>query len=108
VPPRAGPAGRALEAARERVLPFQEGVDGGAPPPWPPGHGTVAGCRAATCGITAETVAPPWMHEQITAEEYESWSEEQCAGVELVDGMIVVGRKTVPGVLTVAIYLSRR
>ncbi|MGW6058697.1 Uma2 family endonuclease [Streptomyces sp. NPDC055189] len=30
------------------------------------------------------------MHEQITAEEYESWSGEQCAGIEIVDGMVVV------------------
>ncbi len=36
--------------------------------------------------MTAEMVAPAWMHEQITAEEYDSWSEEQCAGIEIVDG----------------------
>lgn len=30
------------------------------------------------------------MHEQITAEQYDSWSEEQCAGIEIVDGMAVV------------------
>jgi len=40
--------------------------------------------------MTAEMTAPAWMHEQITAEEYESWSEEQCAGIEIVDGMVVV------------------
>lgn len=40
--------------------------------------------------MSAETVAPAWMHEQITAEEYDSWSEEQCAGIEIVDGMVVV------------------
>ncbi|MET7899569.1 Uma2 family endonuclease [Streptomyces mirabilis] len=40
--------------------------------------------------MTAEMVAPAWMHEQITADEYESWSEEQCAGIEIVDGMVVV------------------
>jgi Uma2 family endonuclease len=39
--------------------------------------------------MTAGTVAP-WMHEQITAEQYDSWSEEQCAGIEIVDGMVVV------------------
>ena len=39
---------------------------------------------------TAEMVASAWMHEQITAEEYESWSEEQCADIEIVDGMVVV------------------
>ncbi|GIG61012.1 hypothetical protein Lfu02_53840 [Longispora fulva] len=40
--------------------------------------------------MTAEAIAPSWMHEQITAEEYDSWSEEQCAGIEIVDGMVVV------------------
>lgn len=40
--------------------------------------------------MTAEMVAPAWMHEQITAEQYDSWSEEQCAGIEVVDGMVVV------------------
>ena len=40
--------------------------------------------------MTAEMVAPAWMHEQITAQEYDSWSEEQCAGIEIVDGMVVV------------------
>ncbi|MEU0832353.1 Uma2 family endonuclease [Streptomyces sp. NPDC005969] len=40
--------------------------------------------------MTAETVAPAWMHEQITAEQYDSWSAEQCTGIEIVDGMVVV------------------
>ena len=35
-------------------------------------------------------VAPAWMHTQITAEQYDSWSDEQCAGIEIVDGMVVV------------------
>jgi Uma2 family endonuclease len=35
-------------------------------------------------------VAPAWMHEQVTAEQYDSWSTEQCAGIEIVDGMVVV------------------
>lgn len=40
--------------------------------------------------MTAEMVAPAWMHSQISAEQYDSWSEEQCAGIEIVDGMVVV------------------
>lgn len=28
--------------------------------------------------MTAEMVAPAWMHTQISAEQYDSWSEEQC------------------------------
>lgn len=35
-------------------------------------------------------IAPEWMHEQVTAADYDSWTEEQCAGIEIVDGMIVV------------------
>lgn len=40
--------------------------------------------------MSAETVAPAWMHEQITAEQYDAWSEEQCAGIEVVGGIVVV------------------
>ncbi|MFJ2472847.1 Uma2 family endonuclease [Streptomyces sp. NPDC087659] len=40
--------------------------------------------------MTAEMVAPAWMHTPISAEQYDSWSEEQCAGIEIVDGMVVV------------------
>jgi Uma2 family endonuclease len=35
-------------------------------------------------------IAPAWMHHQVTAEQYDSWSEEQCEGIEIVDGMVVV------------------
>ena len=40
--------------------------------------------------MNAEMVAPGWMHTQISAEQYDSWPEEQCAGIEVVDGMVVV------------------
>lgn len=40
--------------------------------------------------MTAEMVAPAWMHEQVTAERYATWTEEQCAGIEIVDGMVLV------------------
>ena len=40
--------------------------------------------------MTMDMIAPQWMHEQVTAEEYDSWDEEQCAGIEIVDGMVVV------------------
>jgi Uma2 family endonuclease len=40
--------------------------------------------------MAMEMIAPQWMHEQVTAEEYDSWSEEQCAGIEIVDGMVLV------------------
>jgi hypothetical protein len=38
--------------------------------------------------VTVEMVAPAWMHEQITAERYDSWSAEQCPDIEIVDGMV--------------------
>ncbi|GGK58157.1 Uma2 family endonuclease [Nocardia camponoti] len=38
----------------------------------------------------AEPVAPAWMHQQVTPAEYDSWSAEQCEGIEIVDGMVVV------------------
>lgn len=41
--------------------------------------------------MTVEMVAPAWMHEQVTAEQYAAWTAEQCAGIEIVDGMILVG-----------------
>ena len=40
--------------------------------------------------MSMDMIAPEWMHSQVTAAEYESWSEEQCAGIEIVDGMVVV------------------
>ncbi|MFC9943643.1 Uma2 family endonuclease [Streptomyces pratensis] len=40
--------------------------------------------------MTAEMAVPAWMHTQISAEQYDSWTEEQCAGIEIVDGMVVV------------------
>lgn len=45
---------------------------------------------AGSAVMTAGAIAPMWMHELVTAEQYDSWSEEQCAGIEIVDGMIVV------------------
>lgn len=38
----------------------------------------------------AEMITPAWMHELVTAEQYDSWSPEQCAGIEVVDGIVVV------------------
>jgi Uma2 family endonuclease len=40
--------------------------------------------------MSVDMIAPEWMHSQISAAEYESWAEEQCAGIEIVDGMVVV------------------
>ncbi|RZD74755.1 Uma2 family endonuclease [Streptomyces albidoflavus] len=40
--------------------------------------------------MTAGSVAPAWIRSQISAEQYDSWSEQQCADIEVVDGMVVV------------------
>jgi Uma2 family endonuclease len=40
--------------------------------------------------LSADMTVPAWMHERVTAEQYGSWSEEQCAGIEVVDAMVVV------------------
>ncbi|WP_430478389.1 Uma2 family endonuclease [Streptomyces sp. P11-1] len=40
--------------------------------------------------MAAEMVSPARMHTQISAEQYDSWSAEQCAGIEIVDSMVVV------------------
>ncbi|GGS81767.1 hypothetical protein GCM10010253_65560 [Streptomyces badius] len=40
--------------------------------------------------MTVEMVAPAWMHLQISVGQYDSWSAEQCADIEIVDGRAVV------------------
>ncbi|MFE3442455.1 Uma2 family endonuclease [Nocardia sp. NPDC059180] len=40
--------------------------------------------------MAVTTVIPAWMRQQIAAADYDSWSNEQCAGIEIVDGMVVV------------------
>lgn len=39
--------------------------------------------------VSVDMVAPQWMHTPITVAEYDSWTEEQCAGIEIVDGMVI-------------------
>jgi Uma2 family endonuclease len=48
--------------------------------------------RQGGVAVTVDMV-PAWMHELVTAEQYDSWAEEQCAGIEIVDGMVVVSPK---------------
>ena len=35
-------------------------------------------------------VVPAWMREPVTAEQYGAWTVEQCAGIEIMDGMVLV------------------
>ncbi|WP_122619725.1 Uma2 family endonuclease [Streptomyces sp. Tu 4128] len=39
--------------------------------------------------MTAETTPPAELRQQVTAEQYDSWPEERCAGIEVVDGRVV-------------------
>lgn len=43
-----------------------------------------------TAGMTAGMVVPAWMREQVTVEQYGAWTAEQCAGIEIMDGMVLV------------------
>lgn len=46
--------------------------------------------RGRGAGMTAGMVVPAWMREQVTAEQYGAWTAEQCAGIEIMDGMVLV------------------
>ena len=39
--------------------------------------------------MTAEPI-PHWLFYPVTAEEYDTWPEERSAGIEIVDGMVVM------------------
>jgi hypothetical protein len=43
-----------------------------------------------TAGMTAGMVVPAWMREPVTAEQYGAWTAQQCAGIEIMDGMVLV------------------
>lgn len=38
--------------------------------------------------MSAQTIDYSWMHEQISAEQYDAMPEELCRNIEIVDGMI--------------------
>lgn len=40
--------------------------------------------------MTAGMVTAAWMHQPVSAEQYQTWTEDQRAGIEIVDGMVVV------------------
>jgi len=40
--------------------------------------------------VTTEMIPPIWMHELVTADDYDSWSEERSRGIEIMDGMVVM------------------
>jgi hypothetical protein len=48
------------------------------------GHLVAAGSCLLRTGL------PDPSEQQAGAEQYDSWSEEQCADIEIVDGMVVV------------------
>ena len=43
--------------------------------------------------MSAQTIDYSWMHEQISAEQYDAMPEEQCRDIEIVDGMVQISPK---------------
>ncbi|MEY9859131.1 Uma2 family endonuclease [Catenulispora sp. GAS73] len=46
--------------------------------------------------MSVETVDYSWMHEQISAEQYDAMPEELCRNIEIVDGMVHVSPTPTP------------
>ncbi|WP_194895733.1 Uma2 family endonuclease [Catenulispora pinisilvae] len=46
--------------------------------------------------MSVETIDYSWMHEQISAEQYDAMPEELCRNIEIVDGMVHVSPKPTP------------
>ena len=44
----------------------------------------------------ARKIAPAWMHEPITAEQYEAMSPDECRDIEIVDGMVHMSPSPLP------------
>jgi len=44
----------------------------------------------------AQKIAPAWMHEPITAEQYEAMSPDECRDIEIVDGMVHMSPSALP------------
>lgn len=43
--------------------------------------------------MSAQTIDYSWMHEQISADQYDAMPEEQCRDIEIVDGMVQMSPK---------------
>lgn len=39
--------------------------------------------------MSVDVIVPPGARSRVMAEEYESWSVEQCVGIEIADGAVV-------------------
>ncbi|WP_194916469.1 Uma2 family endonuclease [Catenulispora rubra] len=46
--------------------------------------------------MSVETVDYSWMHEQISAEQYDAMPEELCRNIEIVDGMVHMSPSPTP------------
>ena len=46
--------------------------------------------------MSVETIDYSWMHEQISAEQYDAMPEELCRNIEIVDGMIHMSPSPTP------------
>ena len=46
--------------------------------------------------MSAQAIDFSWMHDQISAEQYDAMPEEQCRDIEIVDGMVQMSPKPTP------------
>jgi len=56
--------------------------------------------------MSVETVDYSWMHEQISAEQYDAMPEELCRNVEIVDGMVHLSPKPTAYHNDVALHIA--
>ncbi|NUP52109.1 MAG: Uma2 family endonuclease [Catenulispora sp.] len=56
--------------------------------------------------MSVETVDYSWMHEQISAEQYDAMPEELCRNIEIVDGMVHLSPKPTAYHNDVALHIA--
>lgn len=56
--------------------------------------------------MSAQTIDYSWMHEQISAEQYDAMPEELCRNIEIVDGMVHASPSPTPFHNDVALHIA--
>lgn len=56
--------------------------------------------------MSVETIDYSWMHEQISAEQYDTMPEELCKNIEIVDGMVHMGPSPTPFHNDIALHIA--
>ena len=56
--------------------------------------------------MSVQTIDCSWMHEQISAEQYDAMPEEQCRDIEIVDGMVHMSPKPTAYHNDVALHIA--